>query len=410
MKPASIALLIALAVVTAGCGGSHGAAHASPSSRVRADIRAAQASNAKLFSIFSTRPGTRRCAIPAVAGMRTTTLRGVCRTTVTRPTTHGMYLEAFVHFREQWGRQHTTWTVIVRQPAEKVVATQVAGTPAPQYRYGTDSVGGDVELTKGVPCLKGHQRLAGPDALRRFDAVTAVSCVEQFRVFPGQGQWEVSVRRVAVGSVAGLQRYFEQPSKPDLPKDGACTLNLVGILVPVFVDGSGHWIVPRTPVDGCGHPLGYAYGSAAPRIHWRVVSVRKIRLIVSAPALAADCAMGIKDEPAGGAGELEPTSGGPVFATAPTTVRVCIYRTEDFESGSFVRGVRLDASQTHKLLGAMTGAGSSGSCPNARSFAVIVASPELSAQVELGGCWRVARPNLNGLGTADAAVVRAILG
>ena len=267
------------------------------------------------------------------------------------------------------------------------------------------------ELTKDVPCLNGRQGRAGPDALRRFQAVTAVSCVEQFRTFPGQGQWEVSVRRVAVGSIAGLQRYFEQPDEPNLPTNGACTLNLVGILVPVFVDSRGRSIVPRTPVDGCGHPLGYSYGSAAPRVRWHVVSVHKVRLIVSAPALAAGCAMGIKDEPAGGAGLLEPAAGGPLFATAPRTVGVCIYRVEsDFEAGSFVRGFRLGASQTHRLLGAMTGAGPSSSCANQRKFAVIVASPELSAQVELGGCWRVARPNLSGLGTADAAVVRAILG
>jgi hypothetical protein len=266
------------------------------------------------------------------------------------------------------------------------------------------------ELTKGVPCLNGHQHLVGPDALGRFHAVTAVSCVEQFRVFPGQGQWEVSVRRVAVGNVGTLQRYFEQPDEPNVPKGGGCTLNLVGILVPVFVDDGGRWIVPRTPVDGCGHPLGYADGSAAPRIRWHVVSVRRIRLQISAAALASACAMGIKDEPAGGAGELQPTPGGPVFATAPATVRVCIYRTEDFESGSFVRGFRLGASQTQRLLGAMTYAGRpSGSCPDARSFAVIVANAALSAQVELGGCWRVARPNLSGLGTADAAVVRAVL-
>jgi len=263
--------------------------------------------------------------------------------------------------------------------------------------------------TKNVPCLNGHQRLVGPGALRRFHAVTAVSCVDQFRVFPGQGQWEVSVRRVAVGSVAGLQRYFEQPDKPNLPESGACTLNLVGILVPVFVDARGQWLVPRTPVDGCGHPLGYAYGSAAPHIRWHVVSVRKVRLQVSAAALAAGCAMGIKDEPAGGAGELQPTLRGPVFPTLPKTVRVCIYGTQDFESGSFVRGFRLGASRTHRLLGAMTGAGPSSSCANQRTFAVIVANAELSAEVELGGCWGVARPNLSGLGTADPAVVRVLL-
>jgi hypothetical protein len=414
-----MALLVAVTAAATGCGGSDRGSQASVkvgsplvrSSQVRADIRAAQASKATVFSIFPTLPGTRRCAIPAIAGMSTTTLHGACRTTVTHPTTHGMYLEAFVHFREKWGRQHTTWTVIVQYPSEKVVATQVAGAPAPQYRYATDSVSRDIELTKHVPCLTGHQPLVGPKILSRFHAVAAVNCADEFRIFPGHGQWEVSVRRVAVSGVAGLRRYFEQPSEPNLPKGGGCTLNLVGILVPVFVDARGRWLVPRTPVDGCGHPLGYAYGKAAPRVRWHVVSVRKVRLLVSAAALAAGCAMDIKDEPAGGAGPLVPTSGGPLFATAPKTVRVCIYQAEnDFEVGRFVRGFKLDAAQTQKLLDALTGAGPSGSCLNQRRFAVIVANPELSAQVELGGCWRVARPNLSGLGTADASVVSATLG
>jgi hypothetical protein len=84
-------------------------------------------------------------------------------------------------------------------------------------------------------------------------------------------------------------------------------------------------------------------------------------------------------------------------------------RAEDFQPGSFVRGFRLGAPETQTLLGAMTGAGSSKSCANQEMFAVIVANAELSAEVELGGCWRVARPNLSGLGTADPAVVRALL-
>ena len=269
-------------------------------------------------------------------------------------------------------------------------------------------LGGDpAHLSKKAPCAGRHQRPAGPDAVRRFDAVTAVSCVERIRTYPGHGRWWVRIRRVAVNSVSAVQRYFEQPNKPALPKGGFCDDVLHFVLVPTFVDGSGNWLVPRVPVDGCGEPLS-GHGRLARAVHWRVVSVHKERLLVSAAALAAGCAMEIKNEAAGAAGRLGPRPGGPVFAVAPRTVHVCIYRTGDaFQVGRFVRGFRLDASRTRRLLGALTGAAPTGSCPEQRLFATVAAS--VAAEVELGGCRRVSLPGLGGLGSADPAAVRAIL-
>jgi hypothetical protein len=268
-----------------------------------------------------------------------------------------------------------------------------------------------VELTKNIPCFGEHHPLISRQTLSRFHAVTALSCTEGTRIYPGRGQWAVLIRRISVGSVAGLQRYFEQPDAPNLPKHGGCTQNLVGVLVPVLVDAKGRWLVPQTPRDGCGHPLGYVYGKGEPRLHWRVVSVRKETLMVSASALAAHCSMGIKDLPGGGIGQLDPSSGGRLFKSAPKTMRVCIYRTPTNDFGNFVRGFALSAVQTRRLLRAMTGAGRSGSCPNERTFAVIGATSERWAEVELGGCWRVGRTYPEyAIGSADATVVRAILG
>ena len=130
--------------------------------------------------------------------------------------------------------------------------------------------------------------------------------------------------------------------------------------------------------------------------------------MVSATALAAHCAMAVKNEAAGAAGQLGPSSGGPLFAIAPGTVNVCIYRTGNaFQVGRFVRGFRLDPSRTRRLLGALTGGTPRGSCPDQRLFATVAAN--VAAEVELGGCRRVSRPNLGGLGSAEGAVVRAIL-
>jgi hypothetical protein len=264
----------------------------------------------------------------------------------------------------------------------------------------------DTSRTTNVPCADGHRHLVGPDVLRGFRAVTAVSCVEGTRTYPGRGQWSVRIRRVAVGDVAALQRYFEQPNRPGLPQGGFCDGVAHFRLVPTFVDARGRWLVPRVPVDGCGEPL-----PGAPKLRWRAVAVRRIRLMVSAAALAAHCAMAIKDLPGDGIGPLTPTRGGPLFKSIPKTARACIYRTRDFEVGSFVRGFALGGTQTHRLLGALTRPAPSGSCPDAAMFAVVSSSGGRWAEVELGGCRRVGRTYPEyGLGGSDPAAVRAILG
>jgi len=267
----------------------------------------------------------------------------------------------------------------------------------------------DLELTRNVPCPRGTNHV-GPGKLKRLRAVTAVTCEQGFRTYPGKGQWQVLVRRIALSSVSSLQQYYEQPSEHNLPKGGGCLLNLVIVPSVAFVDAKGRWLVPKTPVDGCGHPLK---GLKRMDVRWHVVSVRRMRLLVYAAALAAHCAMAVKDEPAGAIGPLAPTPGGPLFRRTPTTVDVCIYRTppDDFEVGNFVRGFALDAAQTRRLLSALTGRAPRGSCTNQRLFAVVGPRNEDGVGVELGGCFRVARSFRNyTLGSANPAVVSAVLG
>jgi hypothetical protein len=91
-------------------------------------------------------------------------------------------------------------------------------------------------------------------------------------------------------------------------------------------------------------------------------------------------------------------------------VRVCVFRTRpgNFAVGYFVRGFRLDASRTRRLLRAVSGPGPKRGCPKQRTFASVGAG-RFGASVELGGCYRVERPDRTA-GTANPAVVRAILG
>jgi hypothetical protein len=273
------------------------------------------------------------------------------------------------------------------------------------------SVKFDLRLAKGARCRGPHTHLVGPKVFRRFHAVTAVLCTEELHTYPGQGQWEVMVRKVAISGVPAWQRYFEQPSEPNFPKNGTCTANLIVIAVPTFVDRRSRTLVPRTPVDRCGHPVGWPNGGKFPRVHWRVVWVHRIKQLITAPAVAANCPMRWGNTVAWAGPPRDSTSGGPLFTRTPRRVRVCVFRTpaDNFAVGNFVRGFRLDASRTRRLLGALTGAGPRRGCAKQRTFAVIIESPGSVAQVELGGCWRVERPDRLA-GTANAAVARAILG
>jgi hypothetical protein len=238
--------------------------------------------------------------------------------------------------------------------------------------------------------------------------VTAVYCSEGQRIYPGQGQWEVLVRKVAVSSVSGLQRYYEQPDEPNLPKKGVmCSDVLIGVPVPAFVDAHGRWVTPvRWPEDRCGQPVSYP-----PTVRWHVVRVRRIRQLVSAPALAANCPMRVGNTVAWAGPPRNARAGSLLFDRTPKRVRICVYRTppDNFAVGRFVRGFRLGAARTRRLLGALTGPGPRRGCPKQGTFAVVGGGPRLGAEVELGGCWRVERPDRTA-GTAKPAVVRRILG
>jgi hypothetical protein len=105
--------------------------------------------------------------------------------------------------------------------------------------------------------------------------------------------------------------------------------------------------------------------------------------------------------------------GGPVFPVAPTTVRVCVYRTpgHHVDVGNFVRGFTLDRRRTARLLAALRGAASSARCPVQHTFAWIWADTARGVPtVELGGCFRVARlyPR-RAVGRADPKVIRSLL-
>lgn len=278
------------------------------------------------------------------------------------------------------------------------VTTHPAPRPAPQTL---------VALTRAVKCPQ--PTTAARAQLATFHAVTAVSCNTDFRELPGAGQWQVFVRRVAVAGVAPLQAAFERPDDP--PSTRGCTLDLQFVEPIIFVDAAGRTVAPTAPVDGCHKPQRQLDVALA-GVTWHEVSVRRVHQMVSPQAEAAHCAMQWKNEN-WLAGQMHGTvsRGGQLFMRTPTTVHVCVFHIigGDFEVGDFVRGLTLSSAQTRELLAALTGAGPTGACAGQRDFAVVQAGGQW-ANVELGGCWRVQRSDLDpGTGAADAAVVSRLL-
>ncbi len=266
-----------------------------------------------------------------------------------------------------------------------------------------------VALTRHIDCPP--DPTAASEQLVAFHPVAAVTCNQETRQLPGQGEWLVSVRRVATGGVSALQAAFELPN--DSVSDGFC--DLVGYLaLPIIlVDAAGHAIVPTMPHDGCGRPLA-AFGVALGHVAWHEVEVRPIRVVVTPAAQAAHCAQDFKNmsalsgPPSGG----KHSPGGPIFATPPSTAHFCLYEAtgSDLSVGTFDRGVVLSVSDTRKLLGALTGPRPGGHCPTQRQFVAITTDDGSWATVELGGCWRVAwSTSRSGFGSANASVVSSLL-
>ncbi len=146
-------------------------------------------------------------------------------------------------------------------------------------------------------------------------------------------------------------------------------------------------------------------------MRWHVVWVHRVKQLLSAAAVVSGCPMEVGNTVAWAGPPRDATAGSPLFDRAPKRVRICIFRTPPnrFAVGRFVRGFRLDASRTRRLLGALTGPGPKRGCAKQRTFAVVIASPGSVASVELGGCWRVDRPDRLA-GTAKPGVAGAILG
>ena len=261
-------------------------------------------------------------------------------------------------------------------------------------------------LTRHVTCPTAPSRVP-PARLAAFRSVTAITCGEDSRQLPGEGQWAVYVRKVATAGTPALQRAFELPEEPS--GHGACTSNLIVVPPLVLVDAAGQTLAPTPPTGVCGKPLE-AFLQALRHVSWREVAVRKVRQLETPQAQAAGCSTRWKNEVAiNSQAGVHVSSGGDLFGQPPKVAHVCLYRDTgaDPDAGDFESGFALTEADSAELAKALAGPGRATGCLPQQEFAVINFAG-VFANVELGGCWRVQRPT-GGIGAADALVVKKLL-
>jgi hypothetical protein len=127
-------------------------------------------------------------------------------------------------------------------------------------------------LTRSIACPITPTTPLDPVALAAFAPVTALRCQTEDQTFPGDGEWLVAVRQVAVSGVAGLQEAYELPSQPR--SNGVCSDLREFVPAIALVSASGVYLVPTVPHNGCGQPLPQVLAAQA-RVGWRQISVIK---------------------------------------------------------------------------------------------------------------------------------------
>lgn len=270
-----------------------------------------------------------------------------------------------------------------------------------------DAAGELGQLTRRAPCPPAENTArATRNQLRAFHAVAAVRCVEREQTYP-DGEWTVIVREASQSGVDALVAGLD---KPDAPRtSGPCAAVLVGTPQLVLVDVAGQYLAPTFPRDACGQ----TEASLADLPAWQIMSTQRLRQQRTAAQIANHCQPAWKnevylDDQAG----ARASPGGPVFTDPTSSVLYgCIYQAPaaDLSVGAYVRGLTLTGDGARQLRDALTGAGAGGSCAPQRQFAVISTASGPWVNVELGGCWRVQRPD-HAIGIAQPRAVRTLLG
>jgi hypothetical protein len=295
----------------------------------------------------------------------------------------------------------TSAAATTSDPATSVVGTsQPAASTTPA---GTTSSGAvpslDPSPCDGPPFIDPGARNGGRPAPPRFSRqklpagfrpVLLVTCTQEERTTPADGQWTYVVEQDATdGLDAVVAALRATPSPP--PTGGVmCVLSLVSDPYFLLVDASGTVVLPEVPHErACNRPMDVGLST----LHFTEKHAFKVYQQATPAELATSCSHKWKNEPKmfahdGGTKPLD----SPLVGFLPTTV--CVYgpSAEDPDVGSFSGGTALGAAHGRSLADSLARVSVGRSTCDAKpsdTFAVVTTGKADWLYVELDGCRRV---------------------
>lgn len=268
------------------------------------------------------------------------------------------------------------------------------------------------QVARGVHCLPPGPSPVSVPLPAHFVVAAAIRCVETERVVPGRGVWQFELRQVADHGLARLAAALRRPSIP--PPPNQMCLAVLGVVIPfVLLGRDGRLVYPRLPTGECGNPLPQVL-LAMQDLHWVTVSAQRGAQLETQAVVESGCPAAWKDMIGFSSAQgqsLRPSPGGPVFSARPLSLRVCVYRDRSGPLDTyFVGGGRVSGAAETALLRGITTGRTSAACPRPHARFAVLLPPGIGSAVvyvEIGGCYRVLRPD-NRIGQAGPAALAII--
>jgi hypothetical protein len=254
--------------------------------------------------------------------------------------------------------------------------------------------------TSGPPVVAGQPACAGwpgnapHGALpTSFVPVAVLRCVTSYQMIPGKGEWETATLQRADKDLAALIAALHKPLYA--PREPGIMCPQIEIEPPqiVLISGDGKTLVPAFPVTGCGL-IEQPVLSALDALSWQTVSVRLVAQAATQPEASSGCSP-LYADPFTQYRSPKLSSGGPMYAAAPASLRICVYSSGGASPTSkFLRGTTVTGSTMSTLLAGLSGGSRTPVCTLPHAMFAVVGGETPSAPVvyvELGGCDRVYR-------------------
>jgi hypothetical protein len=153
-----------------------------------------------------------------------------------------------------------------------------AGSAAPATPVPTVS-GGHV-AAGGPACVGWPANVPSATLPVSFVPVSVERCVTGAQDIPGKGTWVTATLQRSDGGLSVLVNALRRPTGSRAPGTVCPALALIPPQI-VLTDASGHRLIPRVPVSGCGLIQSQVL-VALQSLHWNAVSVRLISKIPAA--------------------------------------------------------------------------------------------------------------------------------